>query len=412
MEKALQGVRVVDFTHNQAGPSCTQMLAWMGADVIKVENPQGGDEVRTNLVFGESGSGGLDSFFFLLLNGNKRSITLNLRSKKGLEICKEIIRQSDVVVQNYSLGAMERLGLGWNVLKELNPRLIFASINGYGTYGPYSSYKCFESIAQATSGAMSMTGYPENPPTLSAPCVGDSGTGMHMVIGILGALMQREKTGRGQMVEVAMQEAALNLLRTKFSPGYESGKTITRPGEGARDARDINLARVYPCKGGGPNDYVFINLNRDISKRSPTNWEGLLKTIEREDLLSDKQMADRAYRAKHRDEVVALITGWTMQHDKHEVMHRMNKNGVACGATLDSKEVLSDPHLRARGMITTVEQHKRGPVDMIGCPIQWGDAPVEISAAPLLGQHTEEILAQFLGYDSPQAKQLKTEGVV
>ncbi|MEK7777174.1 MAG: CoA transferase [Chloroflexota bacterium] len=412
MEKALQGVRVVDFTHNQAGPSCTQMLAWMGADVIKVENPQGGDEVRTSLVFNEFKSSGLDSFFFLLLNGNKRSITLNLRSKKGQEICKEIIRQSDVVVQNYGLGTMERLGLGWNVLKELNPRLIYASINGYGTYGPYSSYKCFESIAQATSGAMSMTGYPENPPTLSAPCVGDSGTGMHMVIGILGAILQREKTGRGQMVEVAMQEATLNLLRTKFSPQYDSGETINRPGEGARNSRDLNLARVYPCKGGGPNDYVFINLNRDISQKSPSNWEGLLKTIEREDLLSDENLADRAYRAKHRDEIVALITGWTKQHDKYEVMHRMNKNGVACGATLDSKEVLSDPHLRARGMITTVEQHKRGPVDMIGCPIQWGDAPVEISAAPLLGQHTDEILAQFLGYDSTQAKELKTEGVV
>ncbi len=414
MEKALQGVRVVDFTHNQAGPSCTQMLAWLGAEVTKVENPQGGDEARGHA----DDPAGLDRYFFLLLNGNKRSITLNLRTKKGQEICKEIIRQSDVVVQNYGLGVMDRLGLGWDEMKELNPRLIYASINGYGTYGPYSTYKCFETIAQATSGAMSMTGYPENPPTASAPCVGDSGTGMHMVIGILGALLQRDKTGRGQMVEVAMQEASLNLLRTKLGvhldqPQYAHGEAIPRPGNGDRNSREAALTALYPCKGDGPNDYVYLNVGgRDISQRHPTQWEGLLMAMGREDLLGDEKLADPAYRDKHKDEVIALVTGWTKQHDKHEVMHLTNKYGVPCGATLDSREVMADPHLRARGMVTTVEQQKRGPVEMIGCPIQWGDSPVEISAAPLLGQHTEEILAQFLGYDAKQVKQLRTEGVI
>lgn len=401
MGKALEGIRVVDFTHNQAGPSCTQMLAWFGADVVKVENPRGGDSTRTN----PSESPDLDSPFFLLLNGNKRSLTLNLRSERGQEICKEIIRQSDVVVENYSLGVMERFGLGWDTLRELNPRLIYATIKGFGTYGPYSPYKCFETIAQATSGAMSMTGFPENPPTVSAPNVGDSGTGMHTVIGILGALQQRERTDKGQKVEVAMQEAVLNLLRVKFTGQYVTGKPIERPGN---VSAGNSLGGVYSCKGSGPNDFVFIN----ISRTSPSMWEGLLKTIEREDLLSDENYADPAYRLEHRDEVVAIITEWTRQHDKQEVMHRMAKNGVPCGATLDSAEVMSDPHLRERGMITTVEQHKRGPVDMIGCPIKLEDSPVELTAAPVLGQHTEEILAQFLDYDSTQVERLKAEGIV
>ena len=401
MEKALEGIRVVDFTRNQAGPSCTQMLAWLGASVVKIEDPRGGDSTRTN----QGGTPDLDSPFFLLLNGNKRSITLNLRSQKGQDICKEIIKQSDIVVENYSLGVMERFGLGWDTLKELNPMLIYATIKGFGTFGPYSEYKCFEQIAQAASGAMSMTGFPENPPTVSAPNVGDSGTGMHTVIGILGALWQREKTGKGQKVEVAMQEAVLNLLRVKFTGQYANGKIIERPGNFSTTG---SLAGIYPCKGGGSNDYVFIS----ISRVSPSMWKGVLNTIDREDLLSDENYADPKYRVDHIDEIVALISDWTRQHDKQEVMHAMAKNGVPCGATLDSAEVMADPHLRERGMITTVDQPKRGPVDMIGCPIRLDDSPVEITAAPLLGQHTEEILAQFLNYDAAQAEQLKTEGIV
>ncbi|MDP6549867.1 MAG: CoA transferase [Dehalococcoidia bacterium] len=401
MGKALEGIRAVDFTHNQAGPSCTQMLAWLGADVVKIERPQGGDEVRANV----GGSAEASSPFFLLLNGNKRSLTLNMRSKKGQDICKEIIKHSDIVVENYAPGVMERFGLGWDTLKELNPRLIFATIKGFGTWGPYSDYKCFETIAQATSGAMSMTGFPENPPTVSAPNVGDTGTGMHMLIGILAALQQRVNTGKGQKVEVAMQEAVLNLLRVKFTGQYVTGQAGVRPGN---ISVGNSLGGTYPCKGGGPNDYVYINLSRS----APSMWEGLLKTIGREDLLSDENLADPAYRLEHRDEVVALITGWTLQHDKIEVMHRMCENGTPAGATLNSLEVMADPHLRARGMITTVDQHGRGPMDMIGCPIQWEDSPVEITAAPTLGQHTEEILAQFLDYDAAQVEQLRTEGVI
>jgi formyl-CoA transferase len=377
------------------------MLAWLGAEVIKIEDPRGGDGTRGHL----SESPDLDSPFFLLLNSNKRSITLNMRSKKGQEICTEIIRQADVVVENYSLGVMERFGLGWDKLKELNPRLIYATIKGFGTYGPYSPYKCYEQIAQATGGAMSMTGFPENPPTVSAACIGDSGTGMHTVIGILSAICQREKTGKGQKVEVAMQEAVLNLLRVKFTGQYVTSKPIER--EGNASAIGL-LSGTHPCKGGGPNDYVFIN----ISRTSSAMWEGLLRTIEREDLISDEKYADPKYRVEHKGEIEAMISLWTQQHDKQEVMHIMSQNGVPCGATLDSQEIMSDPHLRERGMITTVEQHQRGPMDMIGCPVQLEDSPVELTPAPLLGQHTDEILAQFLDYDSTQVERLRTEGVV
>jgi len=400
--KALEGIRVVDFTRNQAGPACTQMLAWFGAEVIKLENPKGGDSTRRHLV---GSSSGLDSPFFLLLNGNKRSMTLDLKSEKGLGICKELVKRADVVVENFSLGVMERLGLGWDVLKELNPRLIYATIKGFGSYGPYSSYKCFEQIAQATSGAMSMTGFPENPPTLSGAHVGDSGTGMHTVIGILTALYQREQTGKGQKVDVSMQEAVLNLLRVQFTVQHLTGEPVKREGNFMVYSP---LAGTFACKGGGPNDYVFIA----ISRASPGMWEALLKTIEREDLLNDENYSRGAYREAHRDEIGAMITQWTIQRDKQEVMHLMAQNGVPCGATLDSMEVMSDPHLRQRNMITTVEQHKKGPMDMIGCPIKLEDSPVEVTAAPLLGQDTEEVLAQFLEYDSTQVEQLRTEGVI
>ncbi|MDP6495609.1 MAG: CoA transferase, partial [Dehalococcoidia bacterium] len=274
-----------------------------------------------------------------------------------------------------------------------------------GSYGPYSAYKCFEQIAQATSGAMSMTGFPENPPTLTSAKVGDSGTGMHTVIGILAALCQREKTGRGQRVDISMQDSVLNLLRVQFTVQHLTGEPVKREGNFMVYSP---LAGTFACKGGGPNDYVFIA----ISRASLPMWEGILKTIGREDLLSDETYADPTYRAEHGDKIRDMITQWTLQHDKQEVMHRMSQNGVPCGATLDSQEVISDPHLREREMITTVEQHKRGPMDMIGCPVKLDDSPVEVTAAPLLGQDTEEILAQFLGYGSAQVEQLRAEGVV
>ena len=401
MGKALEGIRVIDFTHNQAGPSCAQMLAWLGADVIKVEGPEFADSSRTQA----SESPDLDSPFYLLLNSNKRSITLNLKTEKGKEICKKLICQADVAIENFSLGVMDRLGLGYEVLRTINPRLIYASIKGFGEYGPNSPYKCFEPIAQATSGAMSLTGWPENPPTVSAVCVGDSGTGMHCTIAILAALHQRERTGKGQKVAASMQESVLNLLRVKFTEQYVDG---TPPLRGGNQVGTNVPSGIFTCKGGGPNDYVYLIIHRT----SPSMWTGLLRAIGREDMLDDEALADPKVRVERRAEVDAMITQWTLQHDKHEVMRLMSDQGVPCGACYDTAEVLHDPHLRQREMVTMVDQHQRGPMPMLGCPIKLEDSPVEVKPAPRLGQHSEEVLCELLGYASHEVECLRAEGVI
>src|SRR6266550_3544304 len=237
MTQALDGIRVIDFTHDQAGPSCTQMLAWLGADVIKIENPKGGDRARR---LWNSDNPDLDSFFFLLLNSNKRSTVIDLKSADGKEIARRLIKEADVVAENLGPGVMDRLGLGWDAVKELNPRAVFASVKGFGSYGPYSGFKCFEPVAQATSGAMSVTGEAGGPPLVNGANIGDSGTGMHLAIAILAALVQRGRTGQGQLVEVAMQEAVLNLTRVKFTPTLRDGKPLVdEPGRRANPLRCV-----------------------------------------------------------------------------------------------------------------------------------------------------------------------------
>src|SRR5213082_3963681 len=252
MSQALEGIRVIDFTHDQAGPSCTQMLAWLGADVIKIENPKGGDRARR---LWNSDNPNVDSFFFLLLNSNKRSTVIDLKAAEGKEIARRLIKEADVVAENLGPGVMDRLGLGYDAVKELNPRAVYASVKGFGSYGPYSAYKCFEPVAQATSGAMSVTGEADGPPLLNGANIGDSGTGMHLAIAILGALVQRERAGIGQLVEVAMQEAVLNLTRVKFTPQLATGKPLARTGNRAATGGWSDLLR---CAGNGSNDYVYM----------------------------------------------------------------------------------------------------------------------------------------------------------
>ena len=401
MGQALEGIRVIDFTQNQAGPACAQMLAWLGADVIKVEGPDNPDSSRSQY----SESPDLDSPFYLLLNNNKRAITLNLKADRGKEIAKDLIAKADIVVENFSLGVMDRLGLGYEVLREANPRLIYASIKGFGEYGPYSSYKCFEHIAQATSGAMSITGWPDDPPTLSAICAGDSGTGMHCTIAILAALHQRERTGKGQKVAASMQESVINLLRIRFTDQLVDGVPPQRTG--IQVGNNVPSG-TFPCKGGGPNDYVYIIVYRTSSSM----WRGLLKVIGREDLISDESLANFKGRVERRPEIDAILTDWTLQHDKHEVMKLMAEEGVPCGATYDTAEVFDDVHLKERGMVVDIDQHQRGLMPMLGCPIKLEDSPVEVRAAPQMGQHNEEILAEVLGYDKAEVERLKTQKII
>src|SRR5215213_1791544 len=271
MTKALSGIRIIDMTHNQAGPACAQILAFLGADVIKLEEPKAGDVART--VHLEKPD--TDSLFFLLFNANKRSLTLNLKSDDGKRLFKEVVKQSDVLLENFSPGAMERLGLGWDVLRDLNPRLIYATIKGFGSYGPNAHFKSYEPVAQAMGGAMAVTGFPENPPTLVLPAIGDSGTGMHMAIGILAALQQRHATGRGQHVEVSMQDAVVNLVRVSLRDHQRFGRPMPRTGNQLGAGVP---GTTFRCAPGGPNDYVFIFVQQQM-------WRPLVRAIGRGDLI-------------------------------------------------------------------------------------------------------------------------------
>src|SRR6202047_4103722 len=277
MSQALEGIRVIDFTHDQAGPSCTQMLAWLGADVIKIENPKGGDRARK---LWNSDNPDVDSFFFLLLNSNKRSTVIDLKADEGKEIARRLIKEADVVPENLGPGVMQRLGLGYDAVKELNPRAVYPSVKGFGSYGPYSGFKCFEPVAQATSGAMSVTGEAGGPPSLNGANIGDSGTGMHLAMAILAALVQRQTTGRGQLVEVAMQEAVLNLTRVKYTPTLATGKPLARTGNRSTTGGYADLVR---CAGDGDNDYVYLMVPPD----SAGPFEVLCDIIERPDLRAD-----------------------------------------------------------------------------------------------------------------------------
>lgn len=401
MSQALAGLRVIDMTHDQAGPSCTQMLAWLGAEVIKIEQPSKGDRARSM----QTDRPDHDSYFFLLLNSNKKSLTLNLKHPQAKELFFSLIDQADIVVENYGPGAMERLGLGYEVLSQRNPRLIYASIKGFGSFGPYSDYKCFEPVAQATSGAMSVTGWPDKPPTLNGVNVGDSGTGMHTVIGILAAVVQRQQTGRGQRVEVAMQEAVLNLTRVKFTHTLTRGESMPRLGNGSFAGGFANTLR---CAPGGPNDFVYLMIPPD----NPAMFEIVARTIDREDLLTDPRFSTPPARFQHREALQEIVEAWTMQRDKHAAMAVLAGAGAVCGAVLDTNEVLQNAHLRARDMVQEVEHPARGRYPMIGCPVRLSESPVEIRPAPLHGEHTEQVLMHLVGCTAEDVARLRAGGAI
>ena len=396
MGEALKGIRVVDLTNNQAGPSCGQMLAWLGADVIKVEEPDKGDPAR-NVLRDRANE---DSLFYLSFNGNKRSLTLNLKAPRGKEVFCTLLKRADVLLENFGPGVMERLGFGGGALRELNPRLVFASIKGFGSWGPYADYKSYEPIAQAMGGAMSVTGSPDGPPTYMWPSIGDSGTGMHCVIGILAALMQRHATGEGQQVEVSMQDAVVNLIRVSLRDHQRLGAPMPRTGNQLGSGVP---GTTYRCAPGGPNDYVFVFVQQQM-------WAPLLRAIGRADLLGDPRYETAEARWQHRDEVNALVEAWTSTRGKHEVMKILGEAGVPCGACLDTGEVLADPHLKARDMIVEVKHPGRGSYLTVGNPIKLAASPTTIGPSPLLGQHRDEILRE-LGYTDPDIKEMRDKGV-
>jgi formyl-CoA transferase len=399
MQKALNNMKVLDLTQFEAGPSAALMLAFMGADVIKIEPPGKGEPGR----YLRTDTPGLDAHFFLLLNANKRSVTLNLKNDEGKAIFLEMVKRADVVIENLGPGTIERLGLGYEDLKKVNPGIIFATVKGFGSYGPYSSYKSFDMIAQATSGAFSVTGFDDTPPIRPGFTIGDTGTGLHAALGILAAYIQKLQTGRGQRVEVSMQDAMVNYSRIATMNHYKTGKPAPRRGNSIPEAVP---SRLYPCKPGGPNDYVYIHTSTERM------WQALLETIGRADLIDDPRFQTQQDRNQHAQEIYALIEAWTTTKTKHEAMEALGKAGVPAGATLDSLEVLNDPHLKAREMIITVQHPTRGEFTMPGSPIQMSESPREYTPAPLLGQHTEEVLSSWLGYDGAQIEQLREQGIV
>ena len=409
MGKALDGVRILDMSHVQAGPSCTQILAWLGADVVKVEAPRG-DITRGQL----RDLADVDSLYFTMLNCNKRSITLNLKTDQGKAILRRLIELSDVMVENFGPGVLDRLGFPWGTIQEINPRIIYASIKGFGP-GPYVDCKAYETIAQAMGGSMSVTGWPDELPTSTGAQIGDSGTGMHMVAAILAALYQRVSTGKGQRVEVAMQDAVLNLCRVKVRdqqrlqhgplteyPNKTFGDAVPRSGNASGGGQPGAAVR---CKPGGPNDYIYVIIQ-------PQVWAPLMQLIGRGELIDDPEYATPQARLNKLDAVFGIVEQWALQYTKYQVMEMLNEIDVPCGPILDMKELIEDKALAERGMIVEVKHPQRGVFKTVGCPLVLSDSPVEVEASPLLGEHTAEILTDLLSYDKATIDQLRAEGVI
>ena len=410
MSKALEGLRILDMTHVQLGPSATQILAWLGADVIKVELPGRGDITRTQL----RDVPDVDSLYFTMLNCNKRSITLNTKTDRGKEIFRKLIAVSDVLVENFAPGALDRQGFTWETIRAINPRIIYASGKGFGT-GPYIDCKAYETVAQAMGGSMSTTGLADGVPTSTGAQIGDSGTGIHLVAALLAAVIQREKTGRGQRVEVAMQDCVMNLCRVKMRdqqrlqhgplkeyPNKEFDDTVPRSGNASGGGQPGNALK---CKGGGQNDYIYVIIQ-------PPGWKPLMNLVGRQELIADSAYATPEARLSHLDECFGIIEEWTQKHDKLDVMKTLNKLNVPCGPIMSLKELMEDSSLVSRGMVVDVEHPQRGTFRTVGCPLHLSDSPVEVKTSPGLGEHTDEILEEVVGYGGAEIAKAREEGAI
>jgi formyl-CoA transferase len=405
--RALDGIRVLDLTQWEAGSMCVQSLAFMGADVIKIERPGTGDSAR----IASADAADMDSLFFLVLNSNKRSLTLDLRAPEGREILAGLVKRCDVFVENFAPGTIDRLGFGYDAVRELNPRMIFASVKGFSKFSPYRDFRSFDAIAQSVGGAVAFTGEPGGPPLKPGPTFADTGSGLHLAVGVCAALYQRERTGRGQQIEVAMQEAVMNFCRMTYGRHQMTGRPAERVGNASPSSTSAPSG-LYPCLGDGPNDYLFVYTARDEVSGNQ-QWRRLLETIGRADLSDDPRFATPELRFRFRDDVDAILAAWTRGHDKREAMELLNKAGVPAGAVLDSGDLLSDPTFYESGMLTTVEHPVRGKVVLPGWPVRMSEsAPPVITSPPLLGADTADVLAEMLGM-SPQAiSGLKEKGVV
>jgi formyl-CoA transferase len=415
MGKALDGVKILDFTHVQSGPTCTQLLAWFGADVIKVEKAGEGDATRGQLRDIE----GVDSLYFTMLNHNKRSITVNSKDPKGKEVVERLIKECDVLVENFAPGALDRMGFTWERIQELNPRMIVASVKGFGP-GPYEDCKVYENVAQCAGGGASTTGFDDGPPMVAGAQIGDSGTGLNLALGIVCALYQRNATGRGQKVLAAMQDGVLNLCRVKLRdqqrlartgvlkeyPQYPNGKfgdAVPRAGNASGGGQP---GWILKCKGWetDPNAYIYFITQAAV-------WTSVCKVIGQEDWITDPEYATPPARLPHLSKIFDRIEAWTKTKTKFEAMDILNKYDIPCGPILSMKEIAEEPALRATGTVVEVDHPTRGKYLTVGNPIKLSDSPTEVKRSPLLGEHTVEVLEQ-LGYSKAQIAELKEAKVI
>ena len=398
----LTGVRVLDFTQFEAGTSCTQVMAWLGADVVKIENPEGGDPGRR----AGATKPHRDDPYFLNYNSNKRSVALNVKSPRGLEIVKDLARKADVFMENFAPGAIERLGLGYDVLSKLNPGIIYGQVKGFGEGSPYEKNLAFDMIAQACGGTMSITGQPDGPPAKPGPTMGDTGTGMLMLISILASLHKRRESGKGVHLQVAMQDAMLHYIRNAFGITTKTGKPARRNGAKSLDGSNPPCD-IYPCAPGGPNDYVYVY----TSRANPQHWPRLLEAIGRKDLVGDPRFDTREARVKNEAALNAVITEFTSKRDKYECM-RVIGAAVPSGAVRDTLELINDPNFEERGIIQKIKHPHNEAFRMAGWPVRFNGKTAPVIPAPLLGQHSAEVLKDWLGMSADQVAALQAEKII
>jgi formyl-CoA transferase len=400
---ALDGIKVLDFTQFEAGPSCTQALAWMGAEVVKVEEPTRGEPGR----WGMSNRPDADSHYFIFYNLNKKSVTCNLKTPEGKALIEKLVKQVDVVVENMAPGTFARLGFPYERLAELNPRVIFAQVKGFSSEGPHANYLAFDMIAQAAGGTFAINGRPDEPPIRPGATMGDTGTGMMAAMGILAALFQREKTGKGQHVQVAMRDAMVNYSRTPMSrqAAVTDGSLLPRIGN---EVFGTAPGGLYPCKGGGLDDWAYVFASRGNEQ----HWKRLCKAIGREDLADDPRMQDGSSRYENKAIIDEAISAWTKTRTKREVMETIAGAGVPCGAVLNMKEQLEDEDLHKRGIMNVIDHPVRGKVTVPGTPIKMSGSFVPVKTSPLHGGNNEEIYGKWLGIPADEVKKMRADNVI